>query len=272
MTKDFEPLSEGPLRSTDFGADAPVNVGWGSKSSQFHGSAGKSAAQTPSTPALDTLRASSEDDGRPRISWRGDSAWFAVSSLDLFSPSAEGGEPIQRRVVRVFSRVAELSSTSEPTGGLEHSLAWQPSGSIIAATQRKETGLKVVFFERNGLRRYEFDLRDSAGARVRELQWNADSSLLAVWVEREGGNHAGEFVSALVVGRKSADNLHLGHISSSTLASQQLQLDPQTGDLASSLGLQSCHHLSPLEPRKGARVASYHNQCVLTRLFELHSY
>ncbi|ORY54599.1 IKI3 family-domain-containing protein [Leucosporidium creatinivorum] len=184
MTKDFEPLSEGPLRSSDFGADAPVNVGWGSKSSQFHGSAGKSAAQAPATPDLETIRASPEDDGRPRISWRGDSAWFA------------GGEPRQRRVVRVFSRVAELSSTSEPTGGLEHPLAWQPSGSIIAATQRKvdkegkEEGLQVVFFERNGLRRYEFALREKEGARVRELSWNSDSTLLAVWVEREGGSHA----------------------------------------------------------------------------------
>lgn len=204
MTKDFEPLSEGPLRSTDFGADAPVDVGWGSKSSQFHGSAGKSAAQAPSSPALETLRASREDDGRPRISWRGDSAWFAVSSLDSFPPNAEGGKPTQRRVVRVFSRVAELSSTSEPTGGLEHPLAWQPSGSIIAATQRKEEsgGLKVVFFERNGLRRYEFDLREGAGAKVRELQWNADSSLLAVWVEREGGSHAGESTSVSVDGRR----------------------------------------------------------------------
>lgn len=203
LTKDFEVLSEGPLRSTEFGADAPVNVGWGSKTSQFHGSLGKEAARAAApTPTPETSRRS-EDDGRPRIEWRGDSAWFAVSSLD---GAEEGGK---RRVVRVFSRIAELSSTSEPTPGLEHPLAWQPSGSIIAATATTPSGKdgkgpvqqQVVFFERNGLRRYEFALREEGegAARVRELAWNADSSLLAVWVEREAGRHVGEFLMSFTV-------------------------------------------------------------------------
>lgn len=99
----------------------------------------------------------------------------------------------KRRIVRVFSRVAVLSSTSEPTVGLEHSLSWQPSGSIIASTQKvmdeagKVKSHHVVFFERNGLRRYEFALRESASDKsiVRALDWNSDSTLLAVWIERE---------------------------------------------------------------------------------------
>lgn len=89
-----------------------------------------------------------------------------------------------------------LSSTSEPTAGLEHVLAWQPSGSIIAASQRTppaEAGghnaHHVVFFERNGLRRYEFALREQGDASVvRELAWNAESTLLAVWIERPEGH------------------------------------------------------------------------------------
>lgn len=95
----------------------------------------------------------------------------------------------------MFGRVGELSATSEPTVGLEGSLAWQPSGALIASTQslgrtdEGDGGTQVVFFERNGLRRYEFLLRDPGV--VRELGWNADSSLLAVWIEHEG-THVGE--------------------------------------------------------------------------------
>lgn len=50
----------------------------------------------------------------------------------------------------------------------------------------------MVFFERNGLRHGEFELREAAegvrvgewGYRVRELGWSADSNILSVWVER----------------------------------------------------------------------------------------
>lgn len=190
MTKDFEVLSEVPLRTDTFGADAPVNVGWGSKSSQFHGSVGKSAAQSSSTPSVDNLHASSDDDGRPRISWRGDSAFFSVSSLEA------SGEASSHRVIRVYTRVAELSSTAEPTEGLEHVLSWQPSGSIIASTQKRfnSTGQldshHVIFYERNGLRRYDFALRPEYGS-VKCLTWNADSTILAVWLDR-GGRDVGE--------------------------------------------------------------------------------
>ncbi|KAL8292997.1 hypothetical protein RQP46_000691 [Phenoliferia psychrophenolica] len=205
MTKDFEVLSEGPLRTTDFGEDAPVNVGWGEKSTQFHGSVGKSAATSSSTPtattSIPTPLSSPSDDTIPRISWRGDSAFFTVSSLDHPTPTAaatSSSPTSPRRTLRIFTRVGVLSSTSEPTAGLEHVLAWQPSGSIIAASQKTlpsgegEGAHHVVFFERNGLRRYEFALREEergkTGSVIRELAWNAESTLLAVWLERQEGH------------------------------------------------------------------------------------
>ena len=40
------------------------------------------------------------------------------------------------RLFRVFSREGEVHSTSEVVPGLEHALAWQPSGAIIASTER----------------------------------------------------------------------------------------------------------------------------------------
>jgi hypothetical protein len=40
-----------------------------------------------------------------------------------------------------------------------------------------------VFFERNGLRHGEFTLRESDEHKIIELQWNSDSSILAVWLQ-----------------------------------------------------------------------------------------
>jgi elongator complex protein 1 len=46
MTREFDVLSEDHLSPASFGETAFVNVGWGKKETQFHGSEGKEAAQT----------------------------------------------------------------------------------------------------------------------------------------------------------------------------------------------------------------------------------
>ncbi|KZT27113.1 IkappaB kinase complex IKAP component [Neolentinus lepideus HHB14362 ss-1] len=202
MTSAFDVLSEAPLHTSDFGEDAPINVGWGSKQTQFHGSLGKAAAQAPSA-SLSSIGFSPDDDTLPRISWRGDGAYFVVSVL---SPQPEQG--LSRRIFRVYDRQAALQSTSEPVAGLEHPLAWRPSGNLIASTQRfgfegggsgKEGRHDLVFFERNGLRHGEFGIREADlkplegaanklhkwGYKVKELSWSSDSNVLAVWIEME---------------------------------------------------------------------------------------
>lgn len=54
----------------------------------------------------------------------------------------------------------------------------------------------VAMLERNGLRHGGFGLREGmdtwAEGRVRGMSWNADSELLAIWVERKEGD-VGEF-------------------------------------------------------------------------------
>jgi elongator complex protein 1 len=185
--------------------DAPINVGWGSKQTQFHGSLGKTAAQTPTNVKVGS---SPDEDNAPRISWRGDGTYFVVSSLS--DPNEHG---LRQRTLRVYDRSGALQSTSEAVPGLEHTLAWKPSGSLIAATQRfggfdgagggKEGRHDVVFFERNGLRHGEFTLHldtfqpktstssDPAmrwGYRIRELAWNSDSSIIAIWAETTLGD------------------------------------------------------------------------------------
>lgn len=151
---------------------------------------------------------SPDDDGLPRISWRGDGAYFVVSSLSL--PSPEG---FVKRIVRVYDRQAALQSTSENVPGLEHTLAWRPSGNLIVATQRfgfegggpgKTERHDVVFFERNGLRHGEFGLSmmdiggtfkglESAderkwGYKVKEAAWSCDSNILSLWIEHDAGD------------------------------------------------------------------------------------
>ncbi|KZT69682.1 IkappaB kinase complex, IKAP component [Daedalea quercina L-15889] len=208
MTSTFDVLTEGPLHPSDFGEDAPIALGWGDKKTQFHGSLGKSAAQAGLDPS--TVGTSPDDDNMPHFSWRGDGAYFSVSSV---SHSTQGENTRSRRMLRVYSREGALSSTAEPVAGLEHALAWRPSGNLIASTQRfgsddglakgKEGRHDLVFFERNGLRHGEFGLREWAegkrklaetatarkwGYRVKELGWSSDSNVLSVWIEGDDGD------------------------------------------------------------------------------------
>jgi len=70
---------------------------------------------------------------------------------------------------------------------------YSPAGNLIASTQRAVGRHAVIFFERNGLRHGEFTLRHPE-ARVVELEYNCDSTLLMVWLHyspEAGGHHAG---------------------------------------------------------------------------------
>ncbi|PVD20111.1 hypothetical protein C0Q70_20605 [Pomacea canaliculata] len=172
MTREFEAITEILLHSEEFGEGEFITVGWGKKETQFHGSEGKQAAKQK----RENLQpASASDDLMPRVSWRGDGQLFAISSIN---PSTGA------RIIRVWSREGILQSTSEPMNGLEQALAWKPSGSLIASTQRKPNKHDVVFFEKNGLQHGEFTLNFGLNeVVVKELMWNPDSTILAVWSE-----------------------------------------------------------------------------------------
>ncbi len=81
--------------------DAPINVGWGSKQTQFHGSLGKAAAQAPVASSLPSVGVSPDDDLLTRISWRGDGALFVVSAV---SPAPADATSLRRRMLRVYNR------------------------------------------------------------------------------------------------------------------------------------------------------------------------
>ncbi|KAG0196709.1 hypothetical protein BGX28_009840, partial [Mortierella sp. GBA30] len=173
MTKDFDVIAENPIDVEESGEDVSVNVGWGKKETQFHGTEGKHAAQRKVDTSTFTL--SPDDDDKHRLSWRGDGTYFCCSSKD---------KRLGRRVIRVYNREAILQTTSESVDMLEHGLSWRPSGNLIASSQRLPHRHDIVFFERNGLRHGEFTLKEANDAIVKELAWNCDSTVLAVWLER----------------------------------------------------------------------------------------
>eukprot|EP00842_Homolaphlyctis_polyrhiza_P004259 jgi/Hompol1/4834/HPOL_003925-RA len=180
MSKDFDVISEIPIQVDDQGQAVQVSVGWGKKETQFHGSAGKQAALQHLQPVQSSASSLSPDDSlSPQLSWRGDGNFFACSTVDVDTDMKP-----KNRVIRVYNRESVLQNTSEFVSQLEHSLSWRPSGNLIASTQRLPHRHDVVFFERNGLRHGEFTLRDSKDVVV-ELQWNSDSSALAILLSRD---------------------------------------------------------------------------------------
>lgn len=176
MSRSFDGIAEATMTSADVSASKHVSVGWGKKETQFQGKGAKAKAlRDPTIPEkVDEGRLSLNDDGRTCVSWRGDGAYVAISTIESAS----------RRVIRVYTRDGVLDSVSEPVDGLEAALSWRPVGNLIAGIQRFSDHVDVVFFERNGLRHGEFTLRSTESLvdpsiRV-NLEWNSDSTVLAV--------------------------------------------------------------------------------------------
>lgn len=169
MTQDFDVLVESSMDVAGFGEQTPVSVGWGKAETQFRGTAGKlSASAVVATP----LGLCGDDDGEPRIVWRGDGQ-FCATLVVLHG----------HRVLRVWARDGSLQATGQACDKLGASLAWRPDGALLAGVQVVGDRVDVVFFERNGLRHGEFALPIKAGqGTVTALEWNADSTVLMVCV------------------------------------------------------------------------------------------
>lgn len=60
-------------------------------------------------------------------------------------------------------------------------VSWRPSGDILASVQDLNNKLSVVFFEKNGLRHYDFGIRDDV--QVTSLDWSPSSEVLSILVQ-----------------------------------------------------------------------------------------
>ncbi|KAL8824450.1 MAG: hypothetical protein Q9170_008152, partial [Blastenia crenularia] len=178
LTRHFEELASVAFSISDLHLSDHVSVGWGKKETQFKGKKAR-ALRDPTVPEAvdDGKLAESNELRETTISWRGDGAYVAVNSIE---------ESTQRRVIRIYSRDGVLDSVSEPVNGLIGPLSWRPAGNLLAGLQLFEEKRQVIFFERNGLRHGQFPLRTLDGVEngkevfVRSLQWNVDSTVLAI--------------------------------------------------------------------------------------------
>ena len=175
MTRGFEGVTDITLTADDLKVSNHVSVGWGKQETQFKGKKAR-ALRDPTMPEkVDEGVLSPFDAKETTISWRGDGAYLAVNSI----------ESEARRVIRVYSREGILDSVSEPVDNLVGALSWRPVGNLLAGIQYSNDRAKVVFFERNGLRHGQFEMRFSKEELqdwgfVVSLKWNVDSSVLAL--------------------------------------------------------------------------------------------
>lgn len=105
MSSSFEILHETNLIEEEAGEQEMINVGWGRKETQFHGSEGKQVALKKSEPIVTE---NVGDDHKSRITWRGDSSLFAIS---YWCPKYEC------RRIKIFSRGGVLQNVGETIPG-----------------------------------------------------------------------------------------------------------------------------------------------------------
>ncbi|CCH44803.1 Elongator complex protein [Wickerhamomyces ciferrii] len=192
LSRLFEPIAESTLQESDSNLSNHVDVGWGSKETQFKGKGAKQLERDliknldlerdtnkrdPTMPLyVDNGDLSTFDNHLASITWRSDCEFFAVSTIDNINNT-------DRRMIRVFSREGVLENVSEPVDFLENQLSW---GNLISSIQRRtnvpeeDQSLDLVFFEKNGLRHLEFDTRLSINTKIDDILWNSTNEALAI--------------------------------------------------------------------------------------------
>lgn len=173
MNSGYDPLVEHNLNNEAFGDEEFVNVGWGKKETQFHGTEGKQAAKQK---AADIVIDNATDlDTRISIVWRGDGEYFTVSFVGKWG-----------RMFKVYDKEGTLKYTSEKCTGLEAPIYWRPSGNWIAIPQVLPNKYTIALFEKNGLRHREIVLPfKSVDEQVVDLLWSSDSDVLALVTMRD---------------------------------------------------------------------------------------
>jgi elongator complex protein 1 len=120
LSTDFQVINESFL-DNDVPLEEMVALGWGKKETQFHGSEGKHAALVKSVGKL-----SENDDGKVRVSWKGDAEYFVVSFVNA-----------DKRSLKVYNRMGGLHSESEEVSFRILFLVEQSGTCVVMETKRK---------------------------------------------------------------------------------------------------------------------------------------
>ncbi|KAM3717585.1 Elongator complex protein [Dirofilaria immitis] len=177
VTRQFDILNVQPLKSSKSGREELMTVGWGSKKTQFQGIAarkqfGKAGMEQQST-TVDEY-----DQRRILLAWNGDANYVAVSYVD--------NETNSRRFC-VFDHESELISHLEQVSNVEETLAYRPTGNLIAASRCDDDKREIIFYERNGQRRSKFVSGPHKGTIVNWIGWNTDGNILCVQTKNSAG-------------------------------------------------------------------------------------
>ncbi|VDK82896.1 unnamed protein product [Litomosoides sigmodontis] len=168
VTRQFDIFNEQPLNSSGSGREELMTVGWGSKETQFQGSAGrKNLNKDDDQPTAVT----DYDQRRVLLAWNGDANYVAVSYID--------NETSFRRSC-IFDREGELISHLQPVSNVEETLAYRPTGNLIATSRCDSDKREIIFYERNGQRRSKFECGPHQGTKIDWLGWNIDGNILCV--------------------------------------------------------------------------------------------
>ncbi len=124
------------------------------------------------------------------VSWTGDGLKAGLQTID--AESGKGRVMVLDRDLKVpwptlprcstasphaHFTFSQVESTSEDENGLGEPVAFIPDGGLLASTRRSEGKHEVIFFEPNGLRHYEFSLRnDCMESTVKDIGWNIDGT------------------------------------------------------------------------------------------------
>jgi len=103
VTECFETLNDFNIIGVELSEKLLVNVGWGKKETQFHGSEGKSKRVVK-----EVIGDGDNSDDSINICWRSDSLLFAIGFLDKVS---------NLRSIKIFNRDGILQYISEPLSG-----------------------------------------------------------------------------------------------------------------------------------------------------------
>jgi elongator complex protein 1 len=191
FNRSFECLNDVELSAEDSELSNHIDVGWGSKETQFRGRGARQLERDlvknldlerdlnkrdPTMPMfVDKGTLSPMDDKKPHVTWRKDCEYFAVSTIDMING-------VQRRMIRVFTKEGSLENVSEPVDFQEGLISW---GNLITSVQRKnynneDDSLDIIFLEKNGLRHGEFDSRLALDDKIDSITWNSNNEVFAI--------------------------------------------------------------------------------------------
>jgi len=166
VTDCFEILNNFDIIKVELSEKLLVNVGWGKKETQFHGSEGKDKRVVK-----EVIGDGDHSDDSINICWRPDSLLFAIGFLD---------KVVNLRSIKIFNRDGILQYISEPLPGktlfhyiygimltyfyccfelgVEAVLSWKTTKKLLSFSQHTNEKYFISFMEKNGLKHGDFEI------------------------------------------------------------------------------------------------------------------